>query len=171
MEIILNRIKKDMKMEKIEELNEFESIELGKYMEVYLKEKKPKTNIYIIINKNNNEPLAHVKWFGSWRQYCLFPLYNPIFNIDCLKEIINFLDQLNKKHNDKNKKNNETTCEYYEITNGIETCNHNIKLHIKKEKETCFYKGNQKKCWKIQKPLLLGKFKGNLKKYKGKIDE
>jgi hypothetical protein len=40
----------------------------------------------------NNDYLGIIKWYAPWRRYTFFPKENTLFDNNCLKEIINFID-------------------------------------------------------------------------------
>ena len=78
-------------------------LDLGKYIIAYDEYKKDrKTPIYHLCRKDNE--LIHlgvVKWNGAWRKYCWYCEEETVFDSKCLKEIIDFLDDLNgRKSND-----------------------------------------------------------------------
>ena len=65
------------------------------YLEIVLSERKPKTNVYQILNKSNNSIiLGEVKWYANWRQYCFFPMEETIFSRGCMQDINLFIYQL-----------------------------------------------------------------------------
>jgi len=55
-----------------------------------------KTEIWYCLNNKSNSILGTIKWYGTWKQYCFLPDL-AIFNKGCLLDIIDFLNQLNKK--------------------------------------------------------------------------
>lgn len=57
-------------------------------------EKKPKTNIYSVVNISGDYSLGKIKWYPAWRQYCFFPEEQTIWNKDCLQEIKIFIQKL-----------------------------------------------------------------------------
>ena len=63
-----------------------------------------KTSIYEVRTKDP-EPkiIGHIKWFGQWRKYTLFPTNDSIYEPTCLNEIA---DLLRKLMNDRKIKNN-----------------------------------------------------------------
>jgi len=72
------------------------------YKYIYFKlhptqDEKRKTKIWICCNKSSDIVLAEIKWYPPWRQYCLSPESYMVFNDGCLKDIIDFLNQLNNK--------------------------------------------------------------------------
>ena len=68
-----------------------------KYIHFVKVKGNPKTSIWICRNNKSNTDLGEVKWYGQWRQYCYFPDGMSVYNIDCLKDIIDFVNQLNKE--------------------------------------------------------------------------
>ena len=36
-----------------------------------------------------------IKWYGSWKQYCYFPDGQTLYSRSCLKDICDFILQLN----------------------------------------------------------------------------
>jgi hypothetical protein len=71
-----------------------------KYIEFTIIEKKPKTNVYSV-NKTDGTQLGLIFWHGAWRQYIFNPLPDTIWSHDCLDEINNFLRQLKREHQNK----------------------------------------------------------------------
>lgn len=68
---------------------------------------KLKTKVYECRTLFSNNYLGTVKWFGRWRQYCIFFDNSTIFNSICLEDVVDFLKQLNKEHKEKkDEKNN-----------------------------------------------------------------
>ena len=74
---------------------------IGKYIRGYdttPPQKNRKTKIIHLISSGDVETLLGViKWFGAWRQYCFFPKENTLYNNECLKDIKEFLEKLNKE--------------------------------------------------------------------------
>lgn len=67
------------------------------YIKFEMIDKKPKTNIYAVYNKNSGSLLGIIKWFSSWRQYCFFPSEETIFSYGCMNEVIDFIQELMKE--------------------------------------------------------------------------
>ena len=61
------------------------------YIEIIFREQPKKTKIFEVVAKSNGIGLAVIKWYGAWRQYCLFPYNGTIFNHACLEFIRQFL--------------------------------------------------------------------------------
>ena len=55
---------------------------------------KPKTKVYSVVNKKSGYRIGEIKWHGPWRQYCLFPEDETIFNNGCMHDIIEFITKL-----------------------------------------------------------------------------
>lgn len=49
-----------------------------------------KTNIWEILNNNSKVLLGTIRWYGAWRQYCLFSR-NAVLNKTCLDDIKEFM--------------------------------------------------------------------------------
>lgn len=60
-------------------------------------EQKPKTKVIAVVNKKSGFRIGTIKWYGPWRQYCLFPDDATIFNKDCMEYIIDFINTLMKE--------------------------------------------------------------------------
>lgn len=56
-----------------------------------------KTSIWDIFNVQSDCHLGIVKWQAPWRQYCFYPVYETIFNEDCLSDISRFLETENTR--------------------------------------------------------------------------
>ena len=56
--------------------------------------KLPKTKIYSCRKNGTEIELGIVKWFGPWRQYCLYTINDVILNKGCLADIEDFIGQL-----------------------------------------------------------------------------
>lgn len=57
-----------------------------------------KTQIWKILNRNEDDYLGEVKWFSHWRKYVFFPEISTHYDDECLKEISSFLTDLNYIH-------------------------------------------------------------------------
>jgi penicillin-binding protein-related factor A (putative recombinase) len=68
-----------------------------KYIDFELVEQKPKTSVYVIRNIHSQMIIGYIKWYAQWRQYCFFPLENAVYSVGCLKDIIDFVEQLMKE--------------------------------------------------------------------------
>ena len=66
-----------------------------KFIEFNLVEQKKKTSIYAVRNIKSQSIIGWVKWYPNWRQYCFFPELETIYSDGCLKDIIDFIRELN----------------------------------------------------------------------------
>ena len=57
-------------------------------------ERKPKTNVWVCLNKKSRQELGRIKWYGPWRQYCYHPSFQAVYSASCLRDIVDFIDQL-----------------------------------------------------------------------------
>lgn len=67
---------------------------MSKYLEFHKSGWTGKTDIYEILSKKSGDILGRIKWYGPWRQYCFFPTAQTVFNNGCMKDIIDFIDNL-----------------------------------------------------------------------------
>lgn len=58
-----------------------------------------KTSHWFCKNNKSNGILGIVKWYGPWRQYCFFPSGDTVFNIGCMTDIGDFINQLMSERN------------------------------------------------------------------------
>jgi hypothetical protein len=60
-----------------------------------------KTTRWSINNNCTDAFLGEIKWYSAWRTYCFFTASDTVFNVDCLEDIQNFINQLqtNRKKN------------------------------------------------------------------------
>lgn len=65
----------------------------GKYIRFHRIEKKPKTSVYAVYTKNDDQ-IGTIKWYSPWRQYCFFPDENTVWSKGCLQDINNFIYDL-----------------------------------------------------------------------------
>jgi len=72
-----------------------------KYMEFVLVGRKPKTNVYEVRNKKIFDVIGIISWYSYWRQYIFEMEMCCVFNHTCLKEISEFLEELNINHKEK----------------------------------------------------------------------
>src|SRR5690348_314298 len=77
----------------------------SKYITFSLIEQKPKTGIYVIKTKEeviesgvtpHAITLGLVKFYPPWRQYSFFPLEGTVFEKQCMRDIVEFMEMLNK---------------------------------------------------------------------------
>jgi len=70
---------------------------MSKYIEFEVSEVKKKTTVFNIKKKDTLFSLGKIKWFGAWRKYCFFPEEEVVFDVDCLKTIILFIEKIMKE--------------------------------------------------------------------------
>ncbi len=48
-----------------------------------------KTKCIVVVSRHHLNILGEIKWYGSWRQYCFFPLagMQTVWNTDCLEDV------------------------------------------------------------------------------------
>ena len=61
------------------------------FVEINVEGKKTKT---FKVTTKDGYRIAEIKWYSPWRQYCFFPEGNALFNIDCMRDISEFITQL-----------------------------------------------------------------------------
>lgn len=66
----------------------------SKYLEFDKVGDTGKTEIWNILSKSSGFILGQIKWYGSWRQYCLFPASQCVFNTSCMKDINDAINEL-----------------------------------------------------------------------------
>lgn len=64
---------------------------ISQYMTFTLVARKPKTNVWEVLNRSSRDPLGVIAWYGPWRQYVLMPAPDVVFNKGCLERIIQFI--------------------------------------------------------------------------------
>lgn len=67
----------------------------------------PKTWIYIVrmdTKKGLGFLLGVVKWYAQWRQYAFYPAGGTVFEKTCLRDIRDFVIDLNERQRLKNQK-------------------------------------------------------------------
>lgn len=67
------------------------------YIEFELVEKKPKTDVYHVVNTNENIVIGMIRWYGAWRKYCFFPEDDIVLSGGCLHDIEEFINELMEK--------------------------------------------------------------------------
>lgn len=58
---------------------------------------KRKTHVIDVLNKSNDIRLGQIRWWAGWRQYTFQPEPEKVFNSECLEEINEELNKLNKE--------------------------------------------------------------------------
>ena len=75
----------------------------GKWIKFILKEQKLKTQVWNIVAKQDGFTLGYIAWFSRWRKYAFFPNNHMVFESDCLRDIITFMDKLMNERKVPNK--------------------------------------------------------------------
>ena len=65
------------------------------------------TPTYTVVSKQSNTAIGEIKWHGAWRQFCIFFKAETVYNTDCLKDILDFIKQLNYDWKNNSKKDGE----------------------------------------------------------------
>ncbi len=71
--------------------------------EEILSKSKTRTKIFNIYSNDGYYTIGKIKYYFGWRKYCFYSPRLTIIDSTCLKEIIIFLDKLNKEHKERNK--------------------------------------------------------------------
>lgn len=53
-----------------------------------------KTDTYLILTKDSGNCIGIIKWYAAWRKYSFFPNPNCVFETQCMRDIISFIDGL-----------------------------------------------------------------------------
>jgi len=69
---------------------------MSKYLEFRVLEQKPKTQVIEVISKLHSLRLGIIMWFGRWRQYAFFPEPETVFNVECLNDIVSYIEEKKK---------------------------------------------------------------------------
>ena len=68
-----------------------------KYIHFVKTKDKAKTSVWECCQDSNYSVLGEVKWYSPWRQYCYWSYVVAVYNVGCLTDIIDFVNQLNKE--------------------------------------------------------------------------
>lgn len=71
---------------------------MSEYLEFKQISYEGKTKRFEVISKLHGDVLGRISWYGAWRQYTFSPGYPTVWNNSCLKDIVNFLEQLMKEY-------------------------------------------------------------------------
>lgn len=52
-----------------------------------------KTDIFTVRSSMNQAFLGTISWYGRWRRYVFFPMQNTLFDVSCLREIADFINE------------------------------------------------------------------------------
>lgn len=53
------------------------------------------------VGSNQGEKLAYIKWSGAWRKYCFFPFNETSYDVSCMNDIIEFINELMEERKQK----------------------------------------------------------------------
>lgn len=67
---------------------------MKEYIKFEVLEKKPRTNVYGIFSLSDESLLGKIYWYGPWRQYIFDPWKETIWNRGCLKQVLEFIQEL-----------------------------------------------------------------------------
>jgi hypothetical protein len=68
-----------------------------KHLKFILQKKGARTDKYGVYSVSHDSRLGTIKWHGAWFTYAFFPESDTIFNNDCLKTIVAFIDRVMAK--------------------------------------------------------------------------
>ena len=63
----------------------------GKYIRFVAGPPKAKTLTWFVINKDSEQAIGEIKWYGAWRRYSFFPFTDTVYEMTCLDDIAEFL--------------------------------------------------------------------------------
>lgn len=64
------------------------------YLEFLIVNRKPKTAVILVRNKDEDVNLGRIFWYSKWRCYIFEPNELTIFEKKCLRDIADLLDKL-----------------------------------------------------------------------------
>lgn len=53
-----------------------------------------KTDTVKIYSKSGENVLGEIRWYGPWRQYCLYPAMETIWNTGCLADVQDVIHEM-----------------------------------------------------------------------------
>lgn len=76
-----------------------EFIDICDYVRAFIEQpKNRKTPIYELCNsKNELIKLGTIKYNCKWRKYCFYPIDETVFDSQCLRSIVDFMNTLNNE--------------------------------------------------------------------------
>jgi hypothetical protein len=68
----------------------------SKYLEFQrcLLAKNRKTYVVHVRAKRSGDYIGEIRWFPRWRQYCFFPEPTTVFSAGCMRDIIDYMEDL-----------------------------------------------------------------------------
>lgn len=73
----------------------------SKYIKFNLIDRKPKTEVYEVVNLSSEFRIGVIKWYAQWSQYSFFPTEDCIFTRVCMYDINKFIEELMEKRKNK----------------------------------------------------------------------
>lgn len=52
----------------------------------------PTTTVWEVRTRDTNEKIGEIRWYGPWRRYAFIPLPNTVWEITCLQDVAEFLN-------------------------------------------------------------------------------
>jgi len=80
-----------------------EDIYEGKHIRISHYSNKPKTKVWVVLNKYDATHLGHIGWFPKFRKYSFYPCLNTVYEEECLRNIADFIEHMTKAHKAKAK--------------------------------------------------------------------
>jgi len=53
-----------------------------------------KTRDYHLVNRQSDDTIGVIRWYGGWRQWCFFPAASSIWSDGCLADVQDFIARL-----------------------------------------------------------------------------
>ena len=81
------------------ENEDLQPVFVSKFLKIYditHRFKERKTAVYVVTGQTG-AALARILWHGPWRRYIFEPYHDTIYDSNCLKDIIKFIDELMDK--------------------------------------------------------------------------
>lgn len=66
------------------------------YMKIIKDSDKTKTSVFLVLSKRG-DLLGQIRWWPSWRRYCLFTLPNRVLSQGCMTDVCSFIDELKEE--------------------------------------------------------------------------
>ena len=74
---------------------------MSKWIKFELVDELLKTNVWSIQTIESGLEIGIIKWKPSWRKYSFFPSSDTVFEVDCLMDIVNFINTEMQKRKTK----------------------------------------------------------------------
>ena len=73
-------------------------IEFGTHIKFVPAPPKPKTFVWWVVNKYDDDHLGWIGWFARWRKYSFYPKADTVYEEICLREIAEFCQRKTSEH-------------------------------------------------------------------------